>query len=127
MKNTVVIIRFLAIILVLAMMIYGLVYAPTKQLKISEESLLLQFQVAQIAETRAVRMCEANAQQQLTVAVESAQENNQTVTEDEKRNFLETIFLNCITLEARDYLNQNQEEGKVVEENAVNNEEVVTE
>ena len=91
---------------VLSMMAYGLVYAPMKQLEVSQGNLLINNQSIQLAEAKDVKKCQSLAEQQLALSVEEAEKSGTEVSEDDKKNFVESIYLNCLSFEARDYMVQ---------------------
>jgi len=106
-------------LLILAMLAYGMVYAPMRQLQIAEGNLLINDQEIKLAEAKDIKRCQSLASQQLAIAVEKAKKDKQKITEADKKKFVENVYLNCLSLEARDYIvNQILAEQKKAEKAA---------
>jgi hypothetical protein len=95
---------------ILAMMAYGLVYAPMKQLEISQANLFINNQAIQIAEAKDVKKCISIADQQLASSIAAAEESGTEVSDGDKEAFKKSIYLSCLQFEARDYIVQNIQE-----------------
>ena len=100
------IIKVLLKIIVIVGIIYGLIYAPYKQLQFSKIILENNIKALLVEEARDIASCEALSYQQLQQAEEIAKKEKQEVTEENKKAFLKRALENCLVLSGRSYLNQ---------------------
>jgi hypothetical protein len=84
-------------LIILAAVLYGLVYVPYRQLELTKRAML-------ISEARDIASCEAVAYQQLQQAEELSKKENKEVSDDDKKAFLERANASCLVLAGRGYL-----------------------
>lgn len=79
---------------------YGLVWAPNESLYLAEQQLLLGMQKANIEAESIRRQCQASATNNLNMAMQSAKQQEQEVSEEDQKKMYDNGYVSCLYLNA---------------------------